>query len=104
MTNDNHTHYLQFYQAAEIVSFDILFLFNRALKSDEIIIRLLLSVRSSAIEGFFCTIIGDWEANDSDIKETSIMRGGGGYYKAAHKQREREKEPVAECWMLNVPS
>ena len=32
------------------------------------------------------------EANESDIKETSIMRGGGGgYYKAAHKQREREK-------------
>ena len=29
-----------------------------------------------------------WEANGSDIKETSIMRGGGGYFKAAHKSGE----------------
>ena len=50
---------------------------------------------------FFAPSSTVWEGNDSDIKETSIMHGGGGYYKAAHKQREREKGPVAERWMYH---
>ena len=50
---------------------------------------------------FFAPSSTVWEGNDSDIKETSIMHGGGGYYKAAHKQREREKGPVAERWITD---